>query len=185
MSDLLKGKLVRLIVPDPDTVGEYYAKWSQDSEFFQLWDTDPPLVRNVKKSQEFFRKDAEKNNPGSYGFMIQRLEDDTLIGMTGLFDANSQHHNAWVAIGIGERDLWGKGYGTDAMNVILRFGFQELNLHRVNLFTFQINPRAIRSYEKIGFKHEGTVRGGMKRYGKRGDHEYMGILRNEWIDRGS
>jgi RimJ/RimL family protein N-acetyltransferase len=100
--------------------------------------------------------------------------------MTGLWDAFSPHHNAVVSIGIGEREFWGKGYGTDAMNVLLRFSFRELNLHRVGLLTFSINPRAIRSYEKAGFVHEGKVRGAMRRYGKRCDFVVMGILRAEW-----
>jgi RimJ/RimL family protein N-acetyltransferase len=183
MSNPYEGELVRLAAADPEPTGEHFAKWSRDSEFFQLFDTDPPMIRDGKKAQEYFRKQAEKENPGSYGFLIQRLDDDRIIGMTALFDANSQHRNAWVAIGIGERELWGKGYGTDAMNLILRYGFMELNLHRVNLYTFDINPRAIRSYEKSGFVHEGKVRLAMNRYGKRADLVYMGILRREWQER--
>ena len=99
--------------------------------------------------------------------MIQRLEDERLIGMTALWHAFNPHHTAFVSIGIGEREFWGKGYGTEAMNLVLEFGFGELNLHRVNLVTFEINPRSIRSYEKVGFVHEGNLRGGMLRYRKR------------------
>ena len=69
------------------------------------------------------------------------------------------------------------------MNLVLEFGFRELNLHRVNLVTFEINPRAIRSYEKVGFIHEGNLRGGMLRYRKRLDLVFMGILRAEWEQR--
>lgn len=183
MQSLFTGKLTRLVVADPDTVGEYFAKWSQDSEFMQLWDTDPPIIRNIKRTQEWMRKDAEKDRPGNYGFMIQNIQEDRFIGITGLWGAADSHHGAFVSIGIGERELWGKGYGTDAMNVTLRFAFRELNLHRVNLFTFSINPRAIRSYEKVGFLQEGKIRGGMNRYGERGDLVYMGILRDEWEQR--
>lgn len=181
--NLYLGRLTRLVAASPDTVGEYYAKWSRDSEFMQLWDTDAPMVRDVKKSQEWFRNQEDKERDGSYGFMIQNLADDRIIGMTGLFSASNQHHNSWVAIGIGEREFWGKGYGSDAMNLILGFAFLELNLHRVNLITFSINPRAIRSYEKVGFVHEGVIRQAMNRYGKRGDLVSMGILRDEWLAR--
>lgn len=182
-NNLYIGKLTRLAAASPDTVGEYYAKWSRDSEFMQLWDTDAPLVRDVKKTQEWFRTQEEKEREGSFGFMIHTLADDQIIGMTGLFGASNQHHNAWVAIGIGDRNYWGKGFGSDAMNLILGYGFRELQLHRVNLFTFSINPRAIRSYEKVGFVHEGIVRQAMNRYGKRGDFVSMGILRNEWLSK--
>ena len=85
-----------------------------------------------------------------------------------------------VAIGIGEADFWSKGYGTDAMGVMLRFGFTELNLHRISLTVFEQNPRGIRSYEKCGFKHEGRIRDFLLRDGKRSDMLHMGILHREW-----
>ena len=65
------------------------------------------------------------------------------------------------------------------MEVLLRFAFEELNLHRVNLSVFEYNPRAIRSYEKAGFHHEGRQRQVLHRGGKRWDMLYMGILKNE------
>ena len=66
------------------------------------------------------------------------------------------------------------------MRVILRFAFTELNLHRVSLTVFDYNQRAIRSYEKAGFRMEGRQRGFLKREGQRWDLIYMGILRSEW-----
>jgi len=64
--------------------------------------------------------------------------------------------------------------------VVLRYGFNELNLRRVTLTVFEYNPRAIRSYEKAGFQHEGRVRQALLRDGKRWDMFYMGILRDDW-----
>ena len=109
------------------------------------------------------------------------LEDDRLIGYIGLEGDIFPHGEAFVGIGIGERELWGKGYGTDAMKVILRYAFQELNLRRVSLDTFEYNPRAIRSYEKAGFVHEGRAEDFLYREGRRWDLIFMGILREEWL----
>jgi RimJ/RimL family protein N-acetyltransferase len=67
------------------------------------------------------------------------------------------------------------------MNVLLRFAFHEINLRRVTLTVFEYNPRAIRSYEKAGFYHEGRVRCLLNREGRRWDLLYMGILREEWL----
>ena len=86
-----------------------------------------------------------------------------------------------MGIGIGEREFWGKGYGTDAMDLILRYAFVELNLRRVSLNVFEFNQRALRSYEKAGFQLEGRQRQVMQREGRRSDILYMGILREEWM----
>ncbi len=85
-----------------------------------------------------------------------------------------------MGISIGEKEYWGKGYGTDAMRVVLRYAFTELNLHRVSLTVFEYNPRAIRSYEKAGFTLEGREREAVFRSGKRTDMIYMGVLREDW-----
>lgn len=176
----MTGKLTRLIAADPDKMGEMVARWSRDSEFYQLFDTDPPLPRSVKRAQEQIRERAEKERPGSFPFLVQRVEDERIIGEAALVGVNTPHHTAWLAIGIGERELWGKGYGSDAVKILLRFGFQELNLHRINLGTFEYNARAIRAYERIGFVHEGRLRQSMRRDGRRWDNFFMGILRREW-----
>jgi RimJ/RimL family protein N-acetyltransferase len=92
-----------------------------------------------------------------------------------------QHGDTLVAIALGERKFWGNGFGTDAMRVMLRYAFNELNLRRVGLIVFEYNPRAIRSYEKAGFVHEGRARGFLYREGQRWDLLFMGILREEWL----
>ncbi len=82
--------------------------------------------------------------------------------------------------GLATAQSWGKGYGTDAMRVILRYGFTELNLKRITLGVFGYNARAIRSYEKAGFTVEGRMRKALYRDGSRADIVFMGILRDEW-----
>jgi RimJ/RimL family protein N-acetyltransferase len=183
MSDLnyYQGKLVRLTVEDPQTMAETYARWARDSEYMRLLDSAVSAPVSVKKLNEWMEKDLEKDPPPEYFFMFRSLEDDRLIGLIGLGGNLMPHGEAWVGIGIGERELWGKGYGTDAMRVILRYGFQELNLRRVSLGTFGYNPRAIRSYEKAGFVHEGRIRETLHRDGRRWDVFIMGILREEWL----
>jgi RimJ/RimL family protein N-acetyltransferase len=90
------------------------------------------------------------------------------------------HGDAFVGIGIGESDHWGKGFGSDAMRVLLRYGFLELGLHRVSLNVFSYNERAIRSYQKVGFVVEGISKNAILREGKRWDMIWMGILLDEW-----
>jgi RimJ/RimL family protein N-acetyltransferase len=182
-NDIFHGQLTSLSAVDPDEFGTLYAKWSRDSEFLRLFDSDAPVPRDAKRTQDWLRAESEKARPGNFDFVIRRRDNAQIIGVTALTHASSPHRNAWFAIGLGERELWGRGYGSDAMQLILGFGFRDLNLHRVNLNTFQNNPRAIRAYEKFGFVHEGRVRGALRRDGQRGDIIFMGLLRAEWENR--
>jgi RimJ/RimL family protein N-acetyltransferase len=177
---LLDGKLVRLGAANAERDAETFVRWSRDSEYARLLDTDPSVPRTVAQTKEMIQKWMENDDPTSYAFVIRTLADDKLIGFVGLSGISWTNGNCWVGIGIGERDYWGKGYGTDAMQTVLRFAFQELNLHRVSLSVFEYNPRAMRSYEKAGFKIEGRERELIQREGERHDVMVMGILREDW-----
>ncbi|STA92047.1 GNAT family N-acetyltransferase [Clostridium cochlearium] len=85
-----------------------------------------------------------------------------------------------IAIGIGDSSEWGKGYGSEALFLVMDFAFRELNLHRLQLITISYNERAIKSYEKLGFKKEGIYREAVNRDGKRYDIYLYGILKREW-----
>jgi RimJ/RimL family protein N-acetyltransferase len=182
--DMLRGELVHLTAEDPEIMAGYFSHWNQDSGFVRLLDTDPPRLLSEKKWKEWLEKDLDKDPAGEAFFAIRRLDGDKPIGFIGLFDLFIQHGDTLVAIALGEREDWGKGYGTDAMQIMLRYAFQELNLRRVGLIVFEYNPRAIRSYQKVGFVLEGRVREAMLRDGKHWNYLYMGILREEWLAEG-
>lgn len=183
MKDFLKGSLVRLAAVDHEELAKAYAAWNQDTELTRLMDTRARL-HSIKAIKEFFEKETLEPSPASHYFSIRALEDDRLLGDIN-FDVinNWGSRDAFVGIGIGSRADWGRGYGTDAMNIGLRFAFTELNLRRVTLTVFEYNPRAVRSYEKAGFKIEGRLRGALLKDGTRWDMLYMGILREEWMER--
>jgi RimJ/RimL family protein N-acetyltransferase len=178
--DLFKGELVRLTAADLDVAAEAFARWSLDSEYYRLLDSDPCHLWSKNKTREWLEKHLFNEKPDMYSFLIRTLDGDCLIGEIGLDGIKYTHGDAFVGIGLGEREFWGKGYGTDAMRVLLRFAFTELNLRRVSLDVFEYNPRAVRSYEKVGFVVEGRMRGMLEREGKRWDLVFMGILREEW-----
>lgn len=177
--NILTGSLVRLtpsrLKEDPPIL----ARWEPDAQYRRLFDSDPPRLHTEAAIAKEMEEEGLPDGKG-FGFCLRTLADDKLIGVCWL-GANWVHRDAWLAIGMGERDFWGKGYGTDGMRVLLRFAFQELQLHRVTLNTFGNNVRAIRSYEKAGFRHEGRVREAMLRDGQRIDFVQMGILRTEWL----
>lgn len=184
MTDLLRGELIHLTAENPEVMAVNFSRWSQDTGWVRLLDSDPPRMYSEKKWKEWLEKDLEKAVPDEIFFAIHDLQDNAVIGFVGLFNLYKLHGDALVAIALGERKYWGNGYGTDAMRVLQRYAFMELNLRRVGLIVFGYNPRAIRSYKKAGFISEGKVRGAMLRDGKRWDFLYMGILRDEWLEQG-
>ncbi|MGD8406317.1 MAG: GNAT family protein [Anaerolineales bacterium] len=181
MDDLFTGKLVRLAGIDPDEVSNSFAQWNRDSEYMRLLDSDPPHLRSSKSTKEWMEKELE-NNTEMCWFAVRALEDDRLLGDITLSVVDWGSRNAFMGIGIGAREFWGKGYGTDAIELLLRYAFTELNLRRVSLNVFEFNERAIRSYEKVGFRLEGRERQVMQREGRRWDIIDMGILKEEWME---
>lgn len=179
--DLFRGELVRLTAEKAEDLAQAFSRWRRDAYYSRLLDSDPATVFSVKTIKEWIEKEVYGDSPEFVIFGIRSLEDDRLLGEIGFDLVKDGHGETFVGLGLGERAEWGKGYGTDAMRIILRYAFMELNLHRVSLDVFEYNPRAIRSYEKAGFKLEGRMRGFLHREGRRWDLIYMGILREEWI----
>lgn len=177
--NLLRGNLVHLTREEPETLARLEALWSADSEYSRLLDWDPARRFSVRNAQKWIEKNHEEES--CYSFSIRTLSGDKIIGGIGLDGIGWTHGDCFVGIGIGSREDWGKGYGTDAMKIILRYAFTELNLRRVTLDVFEYNPRGVRSYEKAGFVVEGRQRGMLLREGRRWDVIYMGILREEWL----
>ena len=179
--DLLRGKLVRLAAVEPKAMAEAMIFWNRDSEYQRLGMIEPANQYSVKKLTGWSEKDQENDRTKDYVFAIHVIETDLLIGICNLGGEIFPHGEGFVGLGIGEREQWNKGYGTDAMMVILSYAFRELNLRRVALSVSANNPRALRSYGKAGFIVEGRMRDFFLRDGKRWDIVFMGILREEWL----
>lgn len=182
MRDLFRGELVRLTAEEPDARAKTEVHWQRDTEFHRLADAEPAMMFSEKTLKGWFEKQIEKGfEPKKYSFSVRTLRDDKLIGFFGLW-VDLIHNEAWVGIGIGEREFWGKGYGTEMMKLALQYAFTELNVHRVSLGVHEYNPRALRSYEKSGFRLEGRSRLDVMHEGRRTDSLWMGILREEWLE---
>jgi RimJ/RimL family protein N-acetyltransferase len=111
---------------------------------------------------------------------IHVRESDRLIGTCAFSQLDGDNGSALFHITIGEADAWGKGYGTEATELMLAHAFTQLPLHRVALTVFEFNARAIRAYEKCGFVVEGRSREAILRDGHYWDEIHMSILADEW-----
>jgi RimJ/RimL family protein N-acetyltransferase len=183
MNNIFTGTLVRLSAFDPEEMSKAWSRWNRNSEYFRLLNSSGRAVQSPKAAAKRMEEEVGEMSPASYFFAIRALTDDRLIGEIGLDVVDWSGRDAFVGLGIGETEYWGKGYGTDAMSILLRFAFAEINLRRVTLTVFEYNPRAIRVYEKAGFCHEGRLRKVLNREGRRWDVLYMGVLREEWMER--
>lgn len=181
MKDVLTGKFVHLSAFDPEEMSKALPRWNLNSEYQRLLNSSARPMFSPKAELQWMEEEVGEVSPASYFFSIRTLAEDKLIGELDLDVVNWSGRDAFVGLGIGETEYWSKGYGTDVMNILLRFAFTEVNLRRVTLTVFEYNPRAIRSYEKAGFRHEGRVRKVVNREGQRWDVLYMGILREEWM----
>ena len=181
MKDLYRGSLVRLSDESPEVLAKAHVRWDRDTEQHRLADSDPAQLFSEKKLKEFIEKRAD-DNQRSFRFSIRTLADDILIGGVGLWINSWTHTDAWLGISIGERDYWGRGYGSEAVRLAVQYAFLELNLRRVSLGLHDYNERALKAYEKVGFKLEGRTRGDGMRDGVRYDSLWMGILREDWIE---
>lgn len=178
-SQLLTGKLVRLTARDEQDI-DAIVSWNRDTRYVQLLAVEPVTPANPKQVRELIERERSLR---SFPFGVRTLSDGKLIGFVVLLNVNHVHGECFVGIGIGNSEYRSKGFGSDAMNVALRYAFLELNMHRVALDAIASNTRAIRSYEKVGFVHEGRTRGTDYRNSVRDDLVSMGILRSEWLAR--
>jgi RimJ/RimL family protein N-acetyltransferase len=179
-TNLFHGSLVRLTAEDPEPAAKFLAQTARDSEYTRLLDTDPRRMWSATKIQSWIENDLGNRREDFYYFLIRSLAEDRLIGFLNLYALSGQHGDTWLGIGLGDRSYWGKGYGTDAVRVILRYAFSELNLRRVSLAVFAYNERAVKAYQKAGFQEEGRLRRYIARDGQRHDYIVMGVLREEW-----
>ena len=123
------------------------------------------------------------NQEDDTSFAIETLDTPAeLVGNVGLWGARPKDRCATLGIGLGREHI-GRGYGTDAVRVIVSYGFREIGLHRIQLEVAPFNPAGIRAYEKAGFTEEGRLRESVLHDGRWYDQVLLSILDHEWAAR--
>ncbi|HET7615809.1 MAG TPA: GNAT family protein, partial [Bacillales bacterium] len=149
-----------------------------------LWDAEG---RRLTGTQETFTMARLENffervslDSARIDLLICSQEDGRVIGDIAMMEIDYRNRRAIVRLALFDRENWGKGYGTEALDLLLKHGFEVLNFHRIGLDVFAFNKRAIRAYEKLGFKKEGVVRDELFYDGTYHDSIIMGILEDEF-----
>ncbi|MDR0269363.1 GNAT family protein [Paenibacillus sp.] len=157
-----------------------YHGWRNDLEVMRT--TNPFIDMSSFADTKDFVEHVILGASTSKTYMILDKNSQKPIGVTSLIQIDHKNRNAECIIDIGDKEFWGKGYGKEALKLLLDYAFLEMNLHRVSLRVFSFNEKAIHLYKKLGFEQEGTSRQAIFREGKWHDIIHMGILQHQYIN---
>jgi RimJ/RimL family protein N-acetyltransferase len=161
----------------------------EDLPRFVAWLNDPEVRHNMLLYQplslaqeEVWFKGILERHPDEQPLVIEISADGVwqAVGNVSFFNLNTHDSSAEIGIFIGEKKYWDQGYGTESMRLMLKHGFEDLNLNRIYLRVFETNPRGMRAYDKAGFVHEGRMRQDRFLDGKYIDVHLMSVVRSEW-----
>jgi RimJ/RimL family protein N-acetyltransferase len=175
---MFTGKLTHLR-PVEMTDLDRYLLWINDAEVNQYLKMRPPVSR--EDEEEFLRKSDLKTRPPEVLMAIELLEERKHIGSVGFEHVELVDRRATLGIMIGEKNCWSRGYGTDAILTMVRYGFEELNLNRVDLTCDERNARGIACYRKCGFTEEGRLKQHRFAKGRYWDTVVMAVLADDFF----
>ena len=178
----LEGALVHLEPPRHEHA-ETFKRWLNDARvnrFIRPWGRYPMSLKDERGWIDRYHQDQS-----GVGLVIVDRATGRIIGTTGFSPNAPGAGDAVLGIGIGEPEYWGRGYGSEAFDLLTGFAFRERDLHRVTLDVYEGNPRAERAYLKLGFRREGVRPGEIYSTGQRIATIVMGLLRREWEARGA
>jgi RimJ/RimL family protein N-acetyltransferase len=172
---MILGKKTRLRAIEREDIPTF-VRWFNDPEVRQYLEMYLPMSR--AEEEQWFEAYLEDST--SRIFAIVDAEDGVVIGNVGLHGLDWKNRSATLGIVIAEKEYWGRGYGSDAITALLDFAFGEMNLHRIQLSVYEFNQRAMRCYEKCGFRHEGRARDAFYSRGRYHDSFLMAVLRQDF-----
>ncbi len=159
-----------------------------DIAFLTKWLNDPDVIESlaidVPVTEMAVEKDIEAISTvkahSEAWFMIETLTEGRTIGSTRFKNIDHKNQSAEFSVVIGETEYWGRGFGTEAVRLLVKYGFEQLNLHRISSEVFSFNERSLRMHKKLGFREEGRQREAWFKNGKFQDWVLFAILRDEW-----
>ncbi len=172
----MKGDRIHLRIINKSDLDQMIA-WLNTDEISQVMGYLP--IFTIENQTQWYEEMISTDN--TYVFAICINDSNKHIGNVGLGNIDYINRNAMLNIFIADKEMQGKGYGTETIRLILKFAFNRLNLHRIYLQTSERFTAALKMYEKIGFIKEGIKR---EHYYRNGDYEdklLFSILRDEFI----
>lgn len=176
---IIRGTKVYMRAIEPGDAGRY-SEWRSDAAPMTMAGFEYRGPLGTVGAEQLIGKILETQGKPDWRFVVCLLESDRALGEVFLFHVDHENRSAEFGIFIGDPADWGKGFGSDALNAVCDFGFGRLDLARIELVTRADNAIGRRSYEKAGFRLEGTRRSAFYSEGRRVDQLLMGLLKEEW-----
>ncbi len=175
---MFQGERVTLRCPEFDDIPDM-LRYFNDFEVRQTLHSITPV--SAEQEKEWIKQLTRQRRKGTdYVFTIELQKPKSFLGICGLNKVNAIHRNAELGISIHNKEHWDKGLGTEAIHLLVAFGFDVLNLHRIYLTCYEYNYRGKRVYEKVGFKETGRQREAIQRFGQFYDLYIMDLLVDEY-----
>lgn len=154
-------------------------QFNNDLELQLQAEFNPPRPESLERLQERFDQRTSSGGHGDVEYAIEA--DGEFIGLCELGEAHPAHGTASLAIFLGDRNYWGRGFGQETLRLLIDYAFQVRNVRKLWLSTHSENERALRCYRACGFVEEGRQRQQQWLNGKYVDAIFMGLLREEWL----
>jgi RimJ/RimL family protein N-acetyltransferase len=177
---MLYSKRLRLRAAEKTDIPRFVT-WLNDPEVTQFLLIAYPMSQAFE--EKWFESMIERGLAEQVLVIERKVDDDyEPIGNTSFMHIDWVSRNAEIGIFLGEKKVWSQGYGREAMKLMLRYGFNQMNLHRISLQVYEHNIRGIKAYEHAGFVHEGRLRQDVFKEGVYRDVLIMAVIRPEWQD---
>ncbi len=157
-----------------------HFRWNNDEELNRLDSEVPHREEAFGTFKQRFEELCNESSSAHRHFEIHDIEEEMLIGVAYGTRISESHRHALVGVTIGEKEYWGQGYGKDSLQLLLRYCFQEVELHRVATEIFEYNAAWRELVESLGFEKEGTARESLFRDGQYWDKDFYSMLDREY-----
>lgn len=174
---MLKGEKVTLRALEREDLPRLFA-FNNDIEVELAGGGDPPMPQSMARLQADYERRVSEGGRDGMDFVIEA--DGMMIGVCALFSFDQTALSCELGISIGDKAYWGRGYGREAVSLLVDYAFRYRNFHKVWLKVHASNERAVRAYRACGFVEEGRLRAHIYSAGAYDDLIFMGILREEW-----
>ena len=173
----LEGSRVSLRLVELSDCSDSYVAWLADPEVNRYLETrwQPQTAESIRAFVAAMQAD-----PWSYLFCIVEREQGRHVGNIKIGPVSARHQCADVSYFVGERSCWGKGLATEAIRLVVDFGFRSLGLNRVQAGVYESNRGSVKALERNGFRPEGCWRSQLRSGDAWEDHLWFGLLRHEW-----